>query len=562
MNLDMRRASWLAGLLLAGTAPAQEPLLAVQGSLMSGGWARITVEAPADVGDPTLLLASLSGLPLHEPVATAKGAWYLGELLLVLPFGPVPAGGLVDETFTLPLVDPLLHGTVLYLQAWVPARLSNPATLPFDAPYLDPADSLKLTAPVPKLGANFGDSSCVGDFNGDGAQDIAVGSWFEDWQGIDKSGRVYVFWGPGFTTSTALASPAPKVYGEFGASVVAADLDEDGVSDLLVGENTGDPPKVTDFAHIYIFHGGQPFATTAGQTITSAGGGVEYVAFGRVVKVADLDADGWQDILASPLHATVAGAIQAGRIDVFWGPDFTTRMEVVSPDNGPGAYFGTATATGDIDADGDLDLVEGSGRDDIGMVNNAGSVHVFTGGSRDLPHLTTLVSPLPMFFNARFGDEVAVSDVDGDGEAELAVEERSERPMLFWDLSGTDYTIMDKPPSNWSLPPSEVVYSEFLSFADVNGDGEQDVLISDYIDGLLTGCPIGSAGVLYVALAPYFTSFLTITDPMQECLATFSWNPATANLDSDSRPEMICPAQLDDENGVVNAGHVIIFDVK
>lgn len=558
----MTRSACLAVLLLAGTAPAQEPLLAVQGSLMSGGWARITVEAPADVGDPTLLLASLSGLPLHAPVATAKGAWYLGDLLLVLPLGPVPANGLVDATFTLPLVGPLLHGTVLYLQAYVPAHLSNPATLPLDAPYLDPADSLKLTAPVPKLGANFGDTSCVGDFNGDGAQDIAVGSWFEDWQGIDKSGRVYVFWGPGFNTSTALASPAPKVYGEFGASVVASDLDGNGVSDLLVGENTGNPPQPTDFAHIYIFHGGQPFATTAGLTITSPGGGVEYGMFGRVVKVADLDDDGWQDVLASPMHATVAGAIEAGRIDVFWGPDFSARTKVVSPDNGPGAYFGNATATGDMDGDGDLDLVEGSGRDDIGMVNNAGSVHVFTGGSRDLPHLATLVSPLPMFFNARFGDAVAASDVDGDGEAELAVEELSERPMLFWDLTGTSYTIMDKPPSNWSLPPSEVVYSEFLSFADVNADGLQDVLISDYIDGLLAGCPIGSAGVLYVALAPYFASFLSITDPVQECGAEFSWHPSTADLDGDGRRELICPAELDDELGVVNAGHVIVFDVK
>jgi len=561
----MQHDAWkmcVVGLLL-GVPPAtaqEPPLMAVQGSLMSGGWARITLEAPDDVGDPTLLLASLSGLPLHEPVETGKGNWYLGDLLLVLPFGPVPAGGMVDATFTLPTLDPLLFGTTLVLQGYVPSRLSNPATLPLDAPYLQPANTLKLTAPVPKLGANFGDTSCVGDFNDDGAKDIAVGSWFENYLGIDKSGRVYVFWGPGFTTSTALQSDQPKVFGVFGASLNAADLDADGIDDLVVGEEMGEPPPPGAFGRLHIYWGDPTFPSVPGLQLAGGTTFPESVSFGRQVQVGDLDEDGWLDIAVSTLNAIVAGQVDAGRIDVFWGPGFTSSTTVVSPDNGPSAFFGTASALGDVDGDGDLDLVEGSGRDDVDGVNNAGSVHVFAGGTRTLPHLATLTSPLPKFFNARFGDEVAAGDMDGDGVAELAIEELSERPMIFWDLSGTNYTIMDKPPSSWSLPASEVVYSEFLSIADVNHDGQPDVLISDYIDGLLQGCPLGSAGVLYVALAPYFTSFLTITDPEQECGATFSWRPTVHDVDDDMKAEILCPAHLDDEAGIQNAGHITIFD--
>ncbi len=562
MIVRTRGLKGLAWGLFAGLAASAQdpPLLAVQGSLMSGGWARLTIEAPDDIGDQTLLLASLMGLPLDQPVATAKGNWYLGDLLLILPFGPVPASGMVDATFTLPPVDPLLYGTTLALQAYVPSTLSNPATLPLDAPYLQPVDTIKLTAPVPKLGANFGDTSCVGDFNGDGAKDIAVGSWFEDYQNIDKSGRVYVFWGPGFATSTALQSNQPKVLGVFGASLNAADLDNDGIDDLVVGEEMGEPPPPGSFGRIHVYWGDPAFASTPGLSLAGGTTFPESGTFGRDVTVADLDGDGWKDITVSVLNAIVLAQADAGRIDVFWGPGFTATSTITSPDNGASAYFGTALGVGDLDGDGFLDLVEGSGRDDIDGVNNAGSVHVFAGGGRLLPVMATLTSPLPKFFNARFGDAVVAGDVDGDGVAELAVEELSERPMIFWDLTGTHYTILDKPPSASSLPPSENVYSEFLSIGDVNHDGLPDVLISDYIDGLLTGCPIGSAGVLYVALAPYFTSFLTITDTAPECLAAFSWRPTIADVDGDSRLEVLGAAPTDDEPGAQNAGHVILFD--
>jgi hypothetical protein len=552
-----------ACLLTAADLAAQDfPRLAVQGSLMSGGWSRLTIEAPADIGDPVLLLGSLGYLPLEQPIVTGKGDWFLGDLLLVLPVGAVPGTGVVDVMFGVPPVDPSLYGTTIALQAYVAPSLSNPATLPLDEPYLNTANALKLTAPVPKLGATFGDTSCVGDFNGDGAKDIAVGSWFEDYLGIDKSGRVYLFWGPDFTSSTALQSDQPKVLGAFGASLNSADLDNDGVDDLVVAEKMGDPPPAGAFGRIHIFWGGAGFVTVPGLSLAGGTTFPESVSFGRNVTVADIDGDGWKDIAASVLNAVVLGQVDAGRIDVFWGPDFSASTSIISPDNGPSAFFGSDLAIGDVDGDGSLDLVESSGRDDVDGVNNAGSVHVFAGGGRALPIIATLTSPLPKFFNARFGGAVAVDDMDGDGMAELAVSEMSERPMIFWDLTGSNYTTMDKPPSVSTLPPSENVYSDFLSIGDVNFDGMPDVLISDYFDGLLTGCPIASTGVLYVALAPYFRTFLTITDPYQECGAEFSWRPTITEIDGDARLELVCPAQLDDEAGVINAGHVIVFELN
>ena len=60
------------------------------------------------------------------------------------------------------------------------------------------------------------------DLNADGHSDIAVGAWKEDFAGVNRSGRVYVFWGPDHGTYTPLAPPNPKEFGEYGLQALEA----------------------------------------------------------------------------------------------------------------------------------------------------------------------------------------------------------------------------------------------------------------------------------------------------------------------------------------------------
>lgn len=101
----------------------------------------------------------------------------------------------------------------------------------------------------------FGTSVAAGDVNGDGFDDAIAGAWDQGGGGF-RSGRAYVFHGP-------LAGTIPAANADFivtgsagdqvGLWVAAGDVDDDGVSDTLVGA-----PQFTNGAPGYaaVFSGG------------------------------------------------------------------------------------------------------------------------------------------------------------------------------------------------------------------------------------------------------------------------------------------------------------------
>src|SRR5439155_10015425 len=77
----------------------------------------------------------------------------------------------------------------------------------------------------------------VADFNGDGFDDVIIGAWDNGGGGV-RSGRAYTFFGP--LKGTIAATDANFIVtgqatDQLGLSVAGADLDGDGIGDLIVG---------------------------------------------------------------------------------------------------------------------------------------------------------------------------------------------------------------------------------------------------------------------------------------------------------------------------------------
>ena len=120
----------------------------------------------------------------------------------------------------------------------------------------------------------FGTSVAAGDVNGDGFSDAIAGAWDQDGGG-GRSGRAYVFHGP--LSGTIPAANADFIVtgspgDEVGLSVSAGDVDDDGVSDTLVGA-----PQFTDGApgYVAVFSNAATVAVAPfALTVDAAGNGV------------------------------------------------------------------------------------------------------------------------------------------------------------------------------------------------------------------------------------------------------------------------------------------------
>ena len=88
-----------------------------------------------------------------------------------------------------------------------------------------------------------------------------------------------------------------------------------------------------------------------------------------------------------------------------------------------GDFWGTAAATADLDRDGYADLVVSSPGEDAGGLSHRGGLTVVWGGAKGLGSGTVFNSPVASEYPGQgdaFGGDVAAGDFDGDGDQDLA----------------------------------------------------------------------------------------------------------------------------------------------
>ena len=116
-----------------------------------------------------------------------------------------------------------------------------------------PGHSGYLTQTSPGLddtaetGDLFGSALAWGDFDGDCFDDLAIGSFLEDFDGVDNAGAIHVVYGSGVgldgVGSQFLHRDVPGVNGPlvekgwFGSTLAAGDFDADGYDDLAVASD-------------------------------------------------------------------------------------------------------------------------------------------------------------------------------------------------------------------------------------------------------------------------------------------------------------------------------------
>ncbi|WP_448320820.1 FG-GAP repeat protein [Streptomyces sp. CO7] len=337
---------------------------------------------------------------------------------------------------------------------------------------------------------HFGDDTAYADFNGDGYDDLAVGAPGEDLGDDKDAGMVTILWGSasGITGAGAVQinDPAPTSHDQWGRLLAAGDFDGDGKQDLAVGttkskvyvlkggitrtgsygsRQTVQTPIITSAAPANLTAGNVDGDATTDLVVsgyetdspegwnsnflllgTTSGldtSGYQKLRPGVISGVGDINHDGFGDIVSGVSWNAVTDdgtpipyAAKGGKVWITYGSQYGvgTVQGITQDTSGiPGSsetndQFGHELDLGDVNGDGFLDLAIGVAGENIDAATDTGTVLVLYGNASGITgtgsqsfHQDTAGVPGSNEKYDMFGMDVKLDDVNGDAKADLVV---------------------------------------------------------------------------------------------------------------------------------------------
>lgn len=240
-------------------------------------------------------------------------------------------------------------------------------------------------------------SVAIGDLNGDGKKELAIGVPRENFSSsLTETGKIFLRKGTGSALpntidldsemGTTISGGYKREYlgnslydGKYMNSMIFSDINGDGIADFIMGSSIADQESMTSSSgtgKVQVYFGRTNLPTTIDlfdqfdlkMTVYD----IDKTYLGASVKAADLNGDGINDIIMSAPNAGMS-AHTSGWVYVVYGKKNVSQttielnksadLIIKAPDpvhNLAGASYGQTLAIGDFDGDGKPDLVGGA----------------------------------------------------------------------------------------------------------------------------------------------------------------------------------------------------------